>query len=172
MITSQEPLGKELLCTRKTTILEHIVRFFRGIIYRYFHKTNMYKHAEDELKRTGLLNKGSDYDGAIGKAVLKLMKAHCNQGHSGFSSSYTVHIFSELVAGRALTPLTNDPEEWFKFDKDMLGHECWQSKRSYSCFSDDNLKTYYDIDEKDKPKHELKSKEKIKADTTSAEDIK
>ena len=92
-----------------------------------------------------------------------------------------------MLKGDTLTPLTNDPSEWEQHPKEMDPQQTWQSKRKFSCFSDDNLKTYYDIDEEEnrewelddngnktgwssvKPRdqliyHELKSREELEAE--------
>ena len=55
--------------------------------------------------------------------------------------------------GKTLTPLTADPDEWYSYDKDQPTK--YQSKRCSSCFSDDDLKTYYDINAKENREFEL-----------------
>jgi len=104
--------------------------------------------AESELRRAGLFDEDSDYDGMIGEEVLRLCKTFSGQGHSGFSAVMTASIFGRLAEWRALTPLTNDPDEWMYIDEDKAGRpNMWQSRRQCSCFSDDGGKTYYDLDE-------------------------
>jgi len=85
-----------------------------------------------------------DYTQQIGTMAYEIVKQFCNQGHSGMSAQYCISIITKLLNGDVLTPLTNNPEEW---EQDFNGNGHWQSKRKFSCFSDDNLKTYYDINE-------------------------
>lgn len=59
--------------------------------------SKMVAHAESELKRTGLLDKGSDYDGMLGRAVLELVKCHAKQGHSGYSHQAAIALFTKLA---------------------------------------------------------------------------
>jgi hypothetical protein len=71
------------------------------------------------------------------------------QGHSGFSARQTLALFNEVARFKALTPLTDDPDEWVAIDGDMLADKktpVWQSRRQSSCFSEDGGKTHYDID--------------------------
>jgi hypothetical protein len=104
--------------------------------------------AENELRRAGLFDRGSDYDGMIGKEVLKLCKAFSGAGHSGLSAAMTASIFGRLAHWKVLTPLTDDSDEWMYIDEDVAGAPTvWQNRRQSSCFSHDGGKTYYDIDE-------------------------
>ena len=59
--------------------------------------------AKRNLELAGLFDKDSDYNGMIGKAVMKLVDVHCNEGHSGFSHGLTIHVFNEVIKGHALT---------------------------------------------------------------------
>lgn len=146
---------------------------------------------ENELKIAGFdlnerneINSEDDYSQAIGKAAYDVCKLFCEQNHSGMSANLTINLITRLLKGDTLTPLTNDPSEWSHEEWDKEGH--YQSKRNFSCFSDDGLKTYYNIDEEEnrnweldengkktgwssiKPRdqliyHELKSKEELKS---------
>lgn len=59
--------------------------------------------ARRNLELAGLFEKDSDYDGMLGHAVMKLVDAHFDQGHSGFSHEITLRIFEKVVRGNALT---------------------------------------------------------------------
>lgn len=102
--------------------------------------SNLVKHAEFELRKAGLFDSDSDYNGMIAEAVMKLVKTHAEEGHSGMSHAVTLRVFNKVVNFKSLTPLTNDPNEWMEVHDGM-----WQNRRQSSCFSDDGLKTYYDI---------------------------
>lgn len=54
-----------------------------------------------------------------------------------------------LVKGNTLSPLTNNPDEWMDVTE-MSGYKLHQSKRKFSCFSDDGLNTYYDTNDENR----------------------
>jgi len=58
--------------------------------------SNLVNHAQKELRRVGLFDKDSDYDGALGKSVLELITTFANQGHSGMSAGITRELFYKL----------------------------------------------------------------------------
>ena len=49
--------------------------------------SQLIEYAQQEIKRQGLTSPESDHDGEMGKAVLDLIAAFAQQGHSGFSAS-------------------------------------------------------------------------------------
>lgn len=55
------------------------------------------------LEMAGLFKDDSDYDGMIGRAVMKLANCHCDEGHSVLSHEITIRIFNEVINGKALT---------------------------------------------------------------------
>jgi hypothetical protein len=105
-------------------------------------KTALELHAEREMRLAGLYDKGADYDGLVPAAVMAMIKAHSDQGHSGGSHQVTMELFDKLVRFKTLTPLTNDPEEWNDVSE-MTGKPSWQSRRDSEAFSTDGGKTYY-----------------------------
>ena len=105
--------------------------------------------AEAELRRAGLYDADSDYDGMLAEEVMRLIRDFCGRGHSGGSAYATLDLFARLACWKPLTALTNDPAEWMHIDEDMAGDAItWQSTRNGSCFSQDGGITYYDIDER------------------------
>jgi hypothetical protein len=98
------------------------------------------------MKLAGLYDKDADYDGMIPEAVLALVKAHSEQGHSGGSHGITLAIFNKVINYQTLSPLTSNPDEWMHVGKDHRG-ECYQSMRHPACFSYDQGKTWYDLDD-------------------------
>ena len=102
--------------------------------------------AYDEIQRAGLFDEDSDYGGMIGTELMAMVRTFSGAGHSGVSAAYVTHIFGLLVARKALTPITTDPDEWMDVSE-MSGREMWQSRRQSSLFSQDGGRTYYDIDE-------------------------
>ena len=85
----------------------------------------------EELRRAGLLNKDSDYDGMLGEAVKELLLVFQKQGHSGYSAQATASIFYKLVKGEPLSPLTDDPSEWMEVTDNIL-----QNRRVSNVFID------------------------------------
>ena len=107
------------------------------------------ERAEAELRRAGLFDKDSDYAGMIGEAVMRLMRVHLEERHSGFSNGLVVKVFSRVASGKTLSPITNDPAEWNDIS-DMNGGPLWQNNRDSSFFSEDGGKTGYQVDDRKK----------------------
>lgn len=114
---------------------------------------NILEHAKNELKLAGYnldakekIESGKDYADNIAKAVLELLTVFANQHHSGMSANYVLRLFNQLATFKALTDLTDNPDEWEKVEGSIA--DTWQSKRQSSCFSHD-MKTYYDVDDPD-----------------------
>lgn len=106
---------------------------------------SLVKHAEDELKRAGLFDKDSDYEGKLGAAVLDLVKAFAAQGHSGFSANWTLDVFNKVARWQTLTPISSDPSEWYDRSEES-GEPMWQNMRDSAAFSRDGGKTWYHLD--------------------------
>ncbi len=108
-----------------------------------------------ELERAGFFSKDSDYAGMIGDAVKELLLVFQKQGHSGFSANLTATVFHNLITGKPLSPLTDNPDEWNEVTPDILqsnriSHvfiERAEDPRPYTidgkAFSDDGGKTYF-----------------------------
>ena len=119
--------------------------------------TNL-ERIEYELKLAGYKlepideNDPSDekYVQRIGNCVYEICKLFAEQGHSGLSANITLQLLEELlVKGNTLSSLTNNPDEWMDVTE-MSGYKLHQSKRKFSCFSDDNLNTYYDTNDENR----------------------
>lgn len=108
--------------------------------------SNLIDHAKYELELAGLLDKGSDYDGMLGKAVLELVKVFAKQGHSGFSAQRTLDVFSIVANYKPLTPIGDTKDEWMDVSASS-GTPMWQNKRRSTTFSRDAGSTWYDIDD-------------------------
>lgn len=59
--------------------------------------SNLINHANEQLKKAGLYDKDSDYDGMLGEATLELITVFANQGHSGMSAEMTIQLFERLA---------------------------------------------------------------------------
>jgi hypothetical protein len=108
------------------------------------------EYAEEEMRRAGLYDKDSDYGGMIPEAVMKLVKVHAEEGHSGGSHELVMAIFKRVINFKPLTPITDDPSEWTEVSENL-----WQCRRDPSLFSSDAGKSYYDININD-DKREIK----------------
>ena len=52
--------------------------------------------AKNWITKKGLFDKDSDYDGMIGRALMRLVKTHSDEKHSGMSSGWTLKLFQML----------------------------------------------------------------------------
>lgn len=103
-------------------------------------------HAKRELKLAGLFDKDSDYGGMLGDNILELIKTFSKQGHSGMSASLALDIFNRLANYETLTQ--NDHSEYVIHPPEMNGGKpLWQDSRDSKWFSDDEGKTWYNIDD-------------------------
>ena len=109
--------------------------------------SKLLEHAKVELElasyditKEGCNSKEHGYANMCAKAAYELIELLSKQGHSGMSVGVTLSLFNKLVNYDILTPITNNPNEWKEYIPGL-----WQNVRKSSCFSDDNLKTYYDI---------------------------
>lgn len=118
--------------------------------------SNLVNHAEREMKLAGLYDSGADYGGMIPEAVMKLVKIHAAEGHSGGSHSLVLEIFNRVINFKRLSPLTPDPSEWNDVSA-ASGRPLWQSARQSSVFSQDGGKTHYDIEDPEKKNWPVRS---------------
>jgi len=63
---------------------------------------------------------------------LKLLEVFSEEGHSGSSAPYAVHMFSRLASWKPLTPLTGEDDEW-----NEVGTGAWQNNRASNVFKDE-----------------------------------
>lgn len=77
-----------------------------------------------------------------------------NQNHSGLSHSCVMNLFKRLVIDEDIaSPLTNDKSEWIQ---STYNSNQYSSKRLYGAVSDDGLKTYYKLSDKDRVHYPVK----------------
>lgn len=97
--------------------------------------------AEDELRRAGMFDAGSDYSGMLGAAVMKMIEVFSEEEHSGFSADLAINLFERVARFEPLTPLTGGDDEW-----NECGEGVWQNRRCPHVFRDENGP--YDIEGK------------------------
>lgn len=86
-----------------------------------------------------------DYDWEVRKAALELIQQFADQHHSGTSAHIVLHLVTQLMDYKPLSPITDDPAEWHEA---MFGG--WQSLRRPDAFSIDGGVTHYLLNEKRK----------------------
>lgn len=141
----------------KPTIRMRAVWFFRDLKYRArqsvicfalwlikvsTERSNLVSHADYELRKAGLFDTDSDYDGMLGTAIMDLVRLFACQDHSGFSAALTMRCFGVVADYKTLTPLSSDPDEW----NEVTSGE-WQNRRDGRCFSKDGGKTWYNYED-------------------------
>lgn len=105
-------------------------------------ESNMVTHARTELELLG-------EDEETIAWYLSVIEAFSDFGHSGFSAAATIPVLTKLLQLENLTPITDNPDEWFYHAADEYGvsEEMWQNRRNSALFSDDGGKTYWSVAE-------------------------
>jgi len=85
--------------------------------------------AQRELELAGFFDKDSDYEGALGPAVMRLVDIFAEEGHSGFSAGIAINLFNRVARFEPLTPLTGEDHEWQEVTDDL-----WQNLRCFHVF--------------------------------------
>lgn len=75
--------------------------------------SNLLDFAKSELEFAGYFD-GDVMNEAMAEDVLKLIEVFSEQGHSGFSASWTLSLFNELANFKPITPLSGEDNEWFE----------------------------------------------------------
>lgn len=105
-------------------------------------ESNLVQHALRELEAIG-------EDAETIGGYLKVVQAFADMGHSGGSASVAIPVINQLLQFKNLTPLTDNPDEWYFHGADMWDGKngVWQNKRNSEAFSNDGGKTYYLLSE-------------------------
>lgn len=101
--------------------------------------SNLLKHAEVEFE-AAKYNDGDTMNRVMKNDVMELLTVFSNQGHSGFSASFCLQLFTKLARFEPLIPLTGKDSEWVECAPGMR-----QNVRCSRVFKDENGKAY-DID--------------------------
>lgn len=105
--------------------------------------SNLVDYAKSELERAGMFDSDSDYNGALGPAVLKIVEEFSKEGHSGASAGIAIRLLTRLLRFKPITPITGADEEWME-----VGTGMYQNMRNSSVFKQDGYGAY-DIDAPD-----------------------
>lgn len=104
---------------------------------------SLIEFSENELNR--LLQNCTDSESLhaqkmINDDIMEMVKTFSQQGHSGFSASYSLNILKRLLDYKPLSALTDDDNDWVQLD---YGDDiAYQNKRCPSVFKDINGKVY------------------------------
>lgn len=103
---------------------------------------SLIEHAKKELELAGFFDKDSDYDGMLGTATMELIELLSKQGHSGYSGSCVLDLFTKLANFKPLSPLTFDDSEWIHINDHDGG--IYQNNRNSCVFKESkDGKPYY-----------------------------
>lgn len=97
---------------------------------------DLVEHAKMELEIAGAFDKDSNYDGAIGEAVMELIELFAKQGHSGNSAGIVSTLFGKLARYEPLMDITGKDEEWGDVRDLGDGKSWYQNKRCSALFKD------------------------------------
>jgi hypothetical protein len=116
--------------------------------------SNLLNFAKKELSLIGLSEDVTDMDLDMRNHILHMVEEFSQEGHSGFSASYTISILEKLFKYEALSPITGEDSEWTDV-AEQSGYPLYQNKRCFSVFKSDGIAydtngiVFYDV-EKDK----------------------
>jgi hypothetical protein len=110
------------------------------------------EHAAYELTKAGLSNSDDPQARKIASDLMALVHKFDKQKHTEKSHAFMMEALPRLLSFIPLTPITDDPDEWDKFEIERKNVDTgeiekktvWQSKRSASIFSEDEGKTWVD----------------------------
>jgi hypothetical protein len=108
--------------------------------------SNLVTHARHELKLMG-----EDQD--VIDWYVRVIREYVSFGHSGGSHMAVMPSLTRLLNFQPLTPLTNDPEEWFYHGEEVWGEAggVWQNKRDGRMFSKDGGLSFTCVDDPKDP---------------------
>ena len=114
--------------------------------------SNCRLHALDEFRAAGFIDENGIYcdemQEAICEHVLKLLDVFADEGHSGFSASYTINLFAKLAKFEPIVPLTGEDWEWHEaspgvFQNKRCSHVFKQKDRFDGQAYDINAKVFW-----------------------------
>lgn len=110
------------------------------------------EHAAYELTKAGMTNNDDPRARKVAIDVMALVRRFEKQDHDDKTGPFVLEAFETLCTRLPLTPITDDPEEWDKFETERKNIDTgetekrviWQSRRAPSIFSEDEGKTFTD----------------------------
>jgi len=108
--------------------------------------SNYIDHAMTEFRAAGWLDENGKYcdemQEAICNHILKLLEVFGDEGHSGSSAGYAVHMFEKLAMFEPIFPLTGEDWEWNDVSEYSADHMWFQNKRCPHVFKDSEGRAY------------------------------
>lgn len=80
--------------------------------------SNLVRHAKTELAL--LSTEDDEYQNAMNKHLIKMVKMFSGEGHSGFSAQYAIGMLSKLLRYQPLLPLTGADNEWHEIERGVF----------------------------------------------------
>jgi hypothetical protein len=120
---------------------------------------SLVEHARRELALCGQTAEDPGYAASLVASVA----AFASWGHSGGSAEVAIDQLVRLLNQEALSPLTNDPNEWVD-RSEMSGIPLWQNIRDSRAMSEDAGDSYWLVGDDTKTIHQSR-KEPADADT-------
>jgi hypothetical protein len=116
-------------------------------VHNFRKVSNLVDWSKRELEMAGLFDKDSDYDGALGPAIMGMIKTFSEQGHSGGSAGIVRSILDKLLNWEPLTPVTDPLKDGYNDISTMWddGGVHFQCVRDSTIFSDNGGKSWYKL---------------------------
>ena len=103
-------------------------------------------HAMREFRAAGWLDENGKYcdemQEAICNHILKLLEVFGDEGHSGSSAGYAIHMFEKLAMYEPIFPLTGEDWEWNDVSEHSPDSTWYQNKRCPHVFKDADGRAY------------------------------
>lgn len=111
------------------------------------------EHAAYELTKSGFVNDEDPENRKIATDVMALVRRFDKQKHNERTGRIVLDFFETICFFLPLTPITDDPDEWEKFDIESTNRDSgvktvahrWQSRRAPSIISEDEGHTFTDL---------------------------
>ena len=116
---------RKLKCSALERLLDFVLNHHPGA------QGNHVSFVEEELRRSGWYDDDAFYGDMMPKAVLRAVRLHGIEGHSGMSNGIALGILERVCRFKPLTPLTGEPDEW-----NEVGEGTYQNRRFSSVFKD------------------------------------
>jgi hypothetical protein len=136
---------------KKRNLFKRTFQKIRYKIEQYFERKKpsrfeLWAKNELELIEKGCEDAESLYvQKKVTKDIMDIVKIFANQGHSGFSASYTLNLIRRLLDWKPIKPLTGEDDEWGEVEEWDKEDNSQQNKRCSAVFRKnfDNSTAYY-----------------------------
>lgn len=98
---------------------------------------SLVEFARNELELAGFFKEDGPYGGLFGPAIMKMVEAFADEGHSGMSASIAIDLFRKVASYEPLLPLTGADDEWNETERGSF-----QNRRCSHVFKDSDGRAY------------------------------